>query len=261
MTHAETKKTVLVIEDDLQFSKLLAFYLRREGYEPIQHYNGAGVLERVRSSQPALITLDVMLPDRSGWDVLRELKSDAETRDIPVLVISVLENSELAFSLGAVDYLTKPVRLEDMQALLGRLEIARPLPEHVTILAIDDNAEMIKLLQAMLTMDRYTLLAASGGRDGLALALDEGPDVILLDLLMPDLNGFEVLEALRADERTADTPVIVLTSKDVTTPELRRLNKQSQGFMRKTTITPQSLLRELRRLERLAVSPKEPRKI
>jgi CheY-like chemotaxis protein len=250
-------KTVLVVEDDRQFSDLLAFYLRREGYTPVQYYNGVGVLDHARRLKPALVTLDVMLPDLDGWDVLRALKSDPLTKDIPVLVISVLENSELAFSLGAVDYLIKPVRRDDLHRVLGQLAAPAPPDRGVKVLVVDDDPGVVLLLRRMLPAGRYTLLPAYDGEQGLVLARSEHPDVVLLDLLMPGMSGFEVLEVLRADVRTSAIPVIVLTAKDVTPGERKLLNEHVQGLVRKSALTPQSLLAELRRLEALAATPGE----
>ncbi len=244
-------KTVLVVEDDRRFSNLLAFYLRQEGYTPVQHYSGAGVLERARELRPALITLDIVLPERDGWDILRDLKSDQQTKDIPVLFISGLEDGELACSLGAVDYLVKPVRREDLQVLLDKLIPPEPLVREATVLVVDDDPGLFPLLQAMLPAELCTLLPALDGKKGLTLAHSEHPDAILLDLLMPGMSGFEVLEKLRADVETADIPVIVLTAKDVTREERKLLSEHTQGLMRKTTLTPQSLLAELGRLESL----------
>ncbi len=244
-------KTVLVVEDDHQFSDLLAFYLRQEGYTPVPHYNGVGVLDRAHELRPAFITLDIMLPDQDGWEVLRALKSDPQTKDIPVLIISALEDGELAFSLGAVDYLIKPIRREDLHRLLDRLAAPDPLTRHVTVLAVDDDPGVIKLLQQMLPAESYTLLAAYDGKQGLTLARGEHPDVILLDLLMPGMSGFEVLEKLRADAETVDIPVIVLTAKDVSAEERELLDGHIQGLMRKSGLTPQSILAQLRRLEAL----------
>ena len=244
-------RTVLVVENDRQFSNLLAFYLRQEGYVPVSHYSGAGVLDQVRELKPALITLDVMLPDQDGWDVLRALKSDPQTKDIPVLVISALESSELAFSLGAVDYLVKPVHRDDLHALLARLATPESTDREIKVLVVDDDPEIIPLLQAMLRAERCTLLPAYDGEEGLTIARSEHPDAILLDLMMPGMSGFEMLERLRTDAETADTPVIVLTAKDVTAREQKLLDDHIQGLMRKTALTPQSLLAELRRLEAL----------
>jgi len=242
-------KKVLVVEDDQQFSNLLALYLRQEGYVPVQHYSGQGVEERAREVQPALITLDIMLPDQSGWDVLRSLKSSPATRHTPVLVISVLEDRKLAVSLGATDYLVKPIYLEDLRVLLNRLAAGEGETQQVKVLAVDDDPEMSLLLEAMIPDEGYTLLSAYDGDEGLSLAHSEHPDVILLDLMLPGLSGFEVLERLRADAETADTPVIVLTAKSVSAEERQLLTDHIQGLMNKTALTPQSLMAELRRLE------------
>jgi PAS domain S-box-containing protein len=250
--------TVLIIEDDHQFSNLLALYLRQEGYVPVQHYNGAGAIERVRELKPSLITLDIRLPDRDGWDILLALKSDPKIKDIPVLVISALEDAgtqtELAVSMCAVDYLVKPVHRDDLQTLLHRLEIPEPTRESFKVLIVDDDPDMVPLLQDMLRSAPCTLIPAYNGGEGLALARSEHPDAILLDLMMPGLSGFETLEKIRADAETADIPVTVLTAKDISGAERRLLDDHTQGLMRKTTLTPQSLLAELHRLEALALA-------
>lgn len=242
-------KIVLVVEDDHQFSNLLAFYLRQEGYAPVQHYNGTGVVERVRELQPSLVTLDIMLPGQNGWDVLRALKSDRLTRDIPVLLISGQEDGELAFSMGAMDYLVKPVLREEIKVLLERLSPADPLARTPQVLVIDDDPQLVSMLQEMLLPENCTLLAAFDGEEGLTLARSENPDIILLDLMMPGMSGFEVLEALQSDVGTAEIPVIILTSKSVTAEERQLLDKHVQGLMSKAALTPRSLLDELRRLD------------
>jgi signal transduction histidine kinase/DNA-binding response OmpR family regulator len=246
-------KTVLIVEDDRQFSDLLTFYLRREGYIPIQCYNGVGVVKQARELKPALITLDIMLPEQDGWQVLQALKLDPQTKDIPVLVISVLDNSELALSLGAVDYLVKPVRREDLRALLRRLAPLEPSTQEFRVLVVDDDPDIVYLVQEILSSENYALFAAYGGQKALTLARSKRPSVILLDLMMPGMSGFEVLEKLRADAETADIPVIVLTGRDVTDEERKFLDDQIQGLVHKSAFTPRSLLKELRRLEKLAL--------
>ncbi len=245
-------KTVLVVEDNRQFSNLLSFYLHQEGYTPIQHYSGKGVLERAREVKPNLITLDIMLPEQDGWQVLQVLKSDPETRGIPVLVVSALEDSGLALSLGAVDYLVKPVRRGDLHQLLNRVRASMPKSQKFKILVIDDDLELVPLLQEMLPGETFTLVPAYNGREGLALTESEPPDVILLDLIMPGMSGFEVLSRLRSEGGTSDIPIIVLTAIDVSLEEQQFLDDQTQGFMRKTALTPKSLLTELQRMEMLA---------
>ena len=246
-------KTVLVVEDNRQFSNLLSFYLHQEGYTPIQHYSGKGVLERARELKPKLITLDIMLPEQDGWQVLRALKSDPETRGIPVLVVSALEDSGLALSLGAVDYLVKPVRRADLHQLLNRVRASVPESQRFRVLVIDDDPELVPFLREMLPGETFTLLPAYNGKEGLALTNSEHPDAILLDLIMPGISGFEVLDRLRSEGGASDIPIIVLTAVDVSLEEQQFLNEQTQGFMRKAALTPQSLLTELQRMETLVI--------
>jgi DNA-binding response OmpR family regulator len=248
-TETEAKKTILVVEDDHQFSNLLSLYLRQEGYNAIQHFNGDGVIDLVREIEPALITLDLMLPERSGWDVLRDLKSTYETKDIPILVISVLDDEKRALSLGATEYLVKPVHLEDLHVLLSRLTSGRSATRRTRVLVIDDDPEMLHLLEAMIPSQAYEILGARDGEQGLSLVEAERPDIVLLDLMLPGISGPEVLQELRANARTADLPVVVLTAKMLGGEEQQNLVAQVQGLMKKTALTPQSLLAELRRLE------------
>jgi CheY-like chemotaxis protein len=251
--HTPDRK-VLIVEDDRQFSNLLSLYLRKEGYEPIQHYQGPGTLEQARELSPALITLDIMLPGQDGWEILHKLKSDPETMDIPVLVISALRNSELALSLGATDYLVKPVDHGALQTMLSRLPIPGSTLRAPKILVIDDDTQLVPLLEAMLRQEPCELIPAYDGREGLAKARSGQPDGILLDLMMPGINGFEVLETLKSDARTADIPVIVLTVKNVTGDEREQLNRHIETLMDKGALTPQAMAEEIQRIGR--VQPK-----
>ena len=245
---ATSSQAVLVVEDDRSFNNLLALYLRREGYTPVQHYGGAGVVERARELRPRLITLDVMLPGRDGWNVLRDLKSDPETKDIPVLVISWLSSSELALSLGAVDYLLKPVHRDDLHTVLSRLPAHGRTAQEARVLVVDDDPEVVPMLREMLPSDGYTFLAAYDGEQGVSQARIERPDAILLDLAMPGMNGFEVLQKLRDDAQTADIPITLLTAKHPTEEDDRRLSEGVIGLSRKNGLSPQSLLAEMRHM-------------
>lgn len=242
-------KTVLVIEDDRQFNNLLSFYLRQEGHTPVQHYTGTSVLERVLELCPDIITLDLKLPERNGWEVLRILKSNARTKDIPVLVISVAEDGELALQLGATDYLVKPVRRQDIQNLLDRLTASQSPERMVKVLIVDDDRDIVELLIEMLPDERYEMLTAHDGEEGFNVARHEHPDVVLLDLMMPGTSGFDMLKKLRAQDEIAHIPVIVLTVIDVTPEQRQFLEETTVKIMRKTALTPQSLLAELRLLE------------
>jgi GAF domain-containing protein len=250
ITLSAQNKTVLVVEDDRQFSNLLAFYLRQEGYTPAQHYTGAEVLEQTVALGPAFITLDLMLPEQDGWKIISALKSDLRTQDIPILVITaVKDGQELALSLGAADYLTKPVHRSDVQNLLKRMKVPAPEDRKIKVLLVDDDPDVIQLLEEMLLPEHYETLVACDGQQGLDAVHDERPDMIILDLVMPGVTGFEMLTKLRDVPETADIPAIVLTAIDVTPEQRRFLDENTQGILLKSQITPQILLAELRRLE------------
>ncbi len=242
-------KTVLVIEDDRQFNNLLSFYLRQEGYIPAQHYTGTNVLEHALELRPDIITLDLKLPGRNGWDVLRILKSNPRTKDIPVLVISVVEDGERALQLGATDYLVKPVHRRDIQNLLDQLTTSESIDQAIKVLIVDDDRDIIELLKEMLPAERYEMLTARNGEEGFNVARSEHPDIVLLDLMMPGTSGFDMLKKMRAQDETANIPVIVLTAIDVTPKQRQFLEETTVKIMRKTALTPQSFLAELRLLE------------
>ncbi len=246
-------RIVLIVESDRQFSNLLALHLRQEGYTPIQHESGAGVLKRARDLSPVLITLGIQLSDQDGWDILSVLKSDQRVRNIPVLVISALEKQGKARTLGAVDYVVKPIRWRRLRSVLEKL-LFRSTLQPAKILIVDDDPRMITMLQEMLSTESYILLSAQDGETGITIAQAERPDAILLDLMLPGKSGFEVLAELQADVSTADIPIIVLTAKNLTEEERKQLHTQAHGLMPKAALSAPDLLEELSRLERSRVS-------
>ncbi|MFL7793752.1 MAG: GAF domain-containing protein, partial [Anaerolineae bacterium] len=220
-TERSKSKTAFVVDDDHQFSSILAHYLRQEGYAPIQHYTGADVIECVLELRPDIITLDILLPDQDGWEIIRNLRSNPQTKNIPILVISAIQEGELALSLGATDYLVKPVRRKDVRNLLRRLFPPEAEGQKVKVLIVDDDKDISILLKEMLAGDHYEMLTARDGQEGFNIAHREPPDIILLDLMMPGKSGFDMIKRLQAEDKTAKIPVIVLTAIDVT-PEQRQ---------------------------------------
>jgi CheY-like chemotaxis protein len=175
----------------------------------------------VRRLNPAGVVLDILLPGIDGWDVLAQLKADPETAAIPVVVVSMLDERGRGFALGATEYLVKPVGKEQLLAALYR---AAAMPEQKrTVVAIDDDPLAVELVRASLQPEGWTVLGAATGQEGLALIKDHQPAAVLLDLLMPGMDGFEVVEALRADPETKSVPVVILTSKSMTRQDKERL--------------------------------------
>lgn len=231
LASAEGRTTVLVVDDDPSVRNLLARTFENEGYRVIAAGNGVEALELAREHRPQAITLDVMMPQLDGWGVLRELKADASLRDIPVIMVTVLNERGMAIPLGAADFVTKPI---DRQRLTAILREHCASPGNASILVVEDDPPTRELLCHTLTGMGYAASAANNGRDGLGwLARHPAPDLILLDLMMPEMDGFEFLRELRKQPAFANLPVIVVTAKELTEEDVRILSGQTDGIVTK----------------------------
>jgi signal transduction histidine kinase/DNA-binding response OmpR family regulator len=224
--------TVVVVEDDRRSFDLLRVYLEAAGARVVGARDGREGLDTVRRLSPAGVILDILLPGIDGWEVLAQLKADPGTAAIPVVVVSMLDERGRGFALGAAEYLVKPVSKEQLLAALYR---AAAMPERAhTVVAIDDDPLAIELVRASLEPEGWTVLGAATGQEGLALIRERQPSAVLLDLLMPGMDGFEVVEALRADPDTKSVPVVILTSKSMTQQDKERLQGRITYVARKT---------------------------
>ncbi|HXT51196.1 MAG TPA: response regulator [Thermoanaerobaculia bacterium] len=233
---------VLVVEDDPTVYDVIARHLGDGGWVPVRARTGDDALKLARGVRPVAVTLDLVIPGIDGLSVLRELRADPDTRHIPVIIISVLDNRELGLTLGADDYFVKPV---DRDALLARLSALVPREVGGRVLVIDDDPALHELVAAGLP-ERYRLLHAHTGRDGVELARDERPDLVLLDLMMEGMDGFEVAATLKADERTRSLPIVVLTAKEMDRDDRERLHGKIEALMHKTDCSPARLEAVLR---------------
>jgi len=224
-------REVLVIEDEPSGVRLLRTYLEGDGYAVRIASDGERGLEEARRRPPAAIILDLLLPGMDGWDVLRQLKSDSATREIPVIIVTVVDEQEVGLALGAVDYFVKPVDRSVLLEVLGRY--AKGSGEALRILAIDDDPAALAMIDAALRPSGYDVITASGGRQGIEIARGEGIDFVVCDILMPDLDGFGVVAELRADARTRDLPILVLTNHELTATEKTRLHGEILGVVAK----------------------------
>jgi len=224
--------TVVVVEDDRRSFDLLRVYLEAAGARVVSARDGEEGLDTVRSLNPAGVVLDILLPGIDGWEVLARLKADPGTAAIPVVVVSMLDERGRGFALGAAEYLVKPVGKDQLMAALYRAA-AMPEQQH-TVVAIDDDPLAIELVRASLEQEGWTVLGAATGQEGLALIRERKPSAVLLDLLMPGMDGFEVVEALRADPDTKTVPVVILTSKSMTQQDKERLQGRITYVARKT---------------------------
>jgi PAS domain S-box-containing protein len=243
---AQNGPTVLVIDDDPSVRDLMQRSLAKEGYRVELAANGQQGLELAAKLRPTVITLDVMMPGMDGWAVLTALKSNRELADIPVVMMTILDDKNLAFSLGAADYLTKPI---DWERLAGILEKHRQsATAGGAVLVIDDDAAARDLLRRSLEKAGWPVRDAANGRAGLDAVAAELPSVILLDLMMPEMDGFEFMVRLRERAESRAVPVIVITSKDLSEEDHRRLNGNVQQVLQKGAFSMGDLMEQIRKL-------------
>jgi signal transduction histidine kinase/CheY-like chemotaxis protein/putative methionine-R-sulfoxide reductase with GAF domain len=243
---AEEERVVLVIDDDPNVIYLLHEELAEGGYRVLGATNGKEGLQKARDLKPLAIILDVLMSPTDGWQVLHELKADAVTRDIPVIVLSIVDNQELGYRLGACDYLVKPFDRDAILSTLARIAATPKDPHHVDLLVVDDDLQVVDLVRQLLEDEPYEVRAASDGQAALEAISRQCPDIILLDLLMPRLDGFGVIEWLRQSAEYCDTPVIVLTAKTLTADELAELQQRVSKVIYKQGLERETLLEELR---------------
>ena len=240
-----TRPVVLVVENETQARELFAHYLSEAGYAVAYAVDGEQAIQMARELNPYAITLDVLLPKKDGWDVLTELKSLPETRNIPVVIVSITENRELGFSLGAIEYFVKPVKREQLiQAIRHARDKAQK--KDVTVLVVDDEQLNVESLTAMLEGMDCRVLPASGGREGIELAEKYLPNLIILDLMMPQVTGFDVVRRLREHPQAKDIPILIFTAKDITEEDREQLNSHVQAIVPKSG--KENLLHELAKL-------------
>lgn len=215
---------VLVIEDDPSALRLLREYLEPIGYNIRVAPDGERGLALARERLPAAIILDILLPAIDGWEVLRRLKGESLLRDIPVIVVTVVDEREIGLALGAIDYLVKPIQRSALVACLERIiPVSNGLGRRRRILAVDDEPAALAFIAATLEGDRYEVIRASGGREGVERAREGGIDLIVCDLVMPNLDGFGVIAALRSDPATTDIPIVICTAHELTEEDRVRL--------------------------------------
>ena len=237
-TRASKRPLILVVEDDIAAAKLLSIYLTEAGFTVEIAQDGQAGLEKARTLRPAVITLDIMMPEIDGWDLLTRMKADPQIASIPVVVVSIVDERGRGFALGAADYLTKPVERDELIGAIQRVSrMGKAGDRHATILVIDDDPLLLELMEAILKPEGFTIIKANSGREGLQLARECVPDLIVLDLLMPDLDGFQVVDELKHDPVAGATPILVLTNKTLSREEKERLKGQITDLKQKATFS------------------------
>jgi signal transduction histidine kinase/CheY-like chemotaxis protein len=236
-------RTVLVVDDDPNALDLLGRTLQRAGLGVVTASDGREALRLARSQRPAAITLDAVMPGMDGWEVLRELKLDPETRDIPVIMVTMTDDRETGFALGATEFLTKPIERGRLVQLLERYA---PAGLERRALVVDDEPDNREMLRRTLEKERWQVSEAENGRVALERIAEECPALILLDLMMPVMDGFEFVMELRKVEAWRGIPIVVVTARDLSEDDRRRLNGEVVGLIEKGGMDRESLLTQLR---------------
>jgi signal transduction histidine kinase/CheY-like chemotaxis protein/HAMP domain-containing protein len=236
---------VLVIDDDATARELIADHLKAEGFSVVTAAGGVEGLKIAKDLRPTAITLDVIMPDLDGWSVLAALRKDPELADIPVIMVTIVDEHRRGIALGAAGYLTKPIDRERLHRLVSRFRA--PVPP-TRVLVVEDDAVQRERMRGWLEDPQWTVREAENGREALNRIQESKPDVILLDLMMPEMDGFAVVAALQKDAGWRDIPVIVITARDLDAKDRARLNSGVQSVLVKERFRPADLVERIRRL-------------
>ncbi|HLB02148.1 MAG TPA: response regulator [Nitrospiria bacterium] len=230
---------VAVIEDDPLAISLFDRYLSSENYRVVGVIPDDHVLDQIKALRPQTILLDILMGPRDGWAILHELKADADTKHIPVIMCSILQKDKKGYALGAVDYLVKPVDKGELLQALARLGTI------YDVAVIDDDPKAVRILENVLSDQKYRVHSAYDGASGLAMIREKRPDMVLLDLMMPGMDGFEVVEAVKKDPEICHIPIVILTAKDLTGADRERLNGKVSTLIQKSTVSEIQLMTDV----------------
>jgi len=234
--------TVLIIDDDQSARELLQRLLEKEGFLIYCARDGDEGLQLARKLRPAVITLDVLMPRLDGWAVLRTLKADPLVADIPVVLASIIDNKEMGYALGAADYLTKPIDRERLVTTMAKYRRNGT----ASLLLIEDELQTRQMVRRALENEGWTVAEANSGSVALERIRESKPDLILLDLLMPEMNGFDFVDELHADQHWRSIPIVVLTAKDVTSEDRLKLKGHVEKILLKGNQTMSQIVKEIR---------------
>lgn len=235
------KKTILAIDDNLEAIDLIRKYLGEE-YNVVGLLSGEGVVERAQEIQPLAITLDIMMPKKDGWQVLRELKETPVVQDIPIIILSIVDDQKRGFSLGAAEYLVKPI---DKDILLHKLKNLEKMKKIKRVLVVDSDMETVRMIGSVLKEAGYQVTMAYNSTDAIHSIEDIRPDLIVVNPTAPDV-GLDVVEHLKTVDNLKDIPLVIVTNKDLSEKEIDDLNGRIQGILNKGILTKEDLLQELK---------------
>ena len=239
---------VLIVDDEVSARELLASYLEPE-YRVAMADSGVEALKEAQRLRPDAITLDVMMPGGNGFEILVALRKNPETANIPVIILSIVDQKQVGFALGADDYLIKPVRKPALLETI-RKYVPSPADDDSSILLVDDDPKALELLQEILRSAGYETQGVRSGTRALEVLANKVVGAILLDLLMPGMDGFQVIRHVRQEPVLKELPILVMTAKNLNSEEIALLNRETQGFLKKDGSWKQHLITEIDRVVR-----------
>ncbi|HEY1181815.1 MAG TPA: response regulator [Rhodocyclaceae bacterium] len=248
LTRSGEDDWALVIEDDDQAAELIRLQLEGEGLKVERVSNAEDGLALARQKRFALVTLDILLPGMDGWEFLARIKESPETENLPVVIISIVADTNRGLSLGASAILQKPISHQMLSDALDSLGFERGGDDKLNVLVVDDDPRSVEIIANYLQLSGCSAIRTYGGRDGVATALKLQPDLIVLDLMMPDMSGFEVVEVLKSDSRTARIPVLVVTAKQIVDADRLALNGHVMQIIEKSEFNHGRFVSEVRRV-------------
>ena len=240
-------KKVLIIDDDSDVRDIMSEHLKRQGFSVLLADGGRAGIEIAKTEKPDAITLDILMPEMDGWSVLKQLKSDKELSNVPVIIASIVDDKKTGFALGASDYLNKPVSKEDLQTSLKQFF---SLKENLSALIVEDDRDSRFYLKKVLQDLDVESTEAENGLIGLKylLSADVLPDFIILDLMMPEMDGFEFANEVKQDDKLKDIPIFVVTALDLSEEESGLLSKKAQAVIMKKTMSADSIADQINKL-------------
>jgi signal transduction histidine kinase/CheY-like chemotaxis protein len=236
--------TVLVVDDDAAARDLISRFLRRQGFAVLTAANGEQAMRMAREQRPDVITLDVIMPGMDGWEVLRALKAKPGLEDIPVILMTITNDQNLGYALGAAEYLTKPVDWDRLATVLDRMHVGHPR----MALVVDDDLSARDIAKRALERAGWQVREAENGRVALDAIAHDTPSLIMLDLMMPEMDGFEFVASLHERPDWRSIPIIVVTSMDVSAADRARLGGGVERILQKGDYTMSDLIEEIRRI-------------
>ena len=236
---------ILVIDDDPSVLELMERYLSPEGFEIITTTNPEEGIQLAKKINPYAIILDVMMPVMDGWSVLNHLKADPDLAAIPVIMATILQEQNLGYALGATDYLTKPIDSQELKKILSKYRSSSSNP---LAMVVDDDPLNRDVLRNMLEKEAWQVVEAENGAKALEMLESQHPQLILLDLMMPEIDGFEVARRIQQHPEWQKIPIIVVTAKDITQADRERLNGCVSTILQKGSYDKDNLMKQIRDL-------------